>query len=79
MYKINGIPIMVSEFAVEMVQTKFPRSKRRRIRKKWASRNCNFISRPACYKVKEYFIMHPTMYDAMRRELDKREEERRWV
>jgi hypothetical protein len=40
--RFNGVPIYINDGSIERVQVRFPRSKKRRIRKKWAQRDENF-------------------------------------
>jgi hypothetical protein len=69
---INGIPIIVSPLAEEVTrkQTKFPRSKRRRIIKKWSKqdRNYSVTHKPLSYLVQGKLICHPIIYEQLRRE-----------
>jgi len=47
-------------------QIRFPRSKKRRIRKKWAKRPDNFVSEPAAYWVGGDLYAHPVIVRKMR-------------
>lgn len=40
-----------SIYATDLVQIRFPRSKKKRIRKKWAKDKRNFVRRPAAYLI----------------------------
>lgn len=55
------------------VQYRFPRSRRRRIRAKWAARACNFrvVPAPDIYHVplSRTLLMHPATYKRLEREL----------
>lgn len=77
-----GVEVMESEFCVDRVQIRFPRTKKRRIRRKWAKRERNFEARPAkaVYRIKnalggDYILGHPVtigkMRDAIQRENEK--------
>lgn len=55
-----GTPIYVHDFGCDRVQVRFPRSKKRRIRKKWAKRSCNWVSKPirGCYQLAATALTH---------------------
>lgn len=81
-----GMEVVESEFIVDRVQVRFPRSKKKRVRKKWAKQARNCESRPsvAVYRLhnvltgSDYLMGHPVtigkMRDAIRRENDKHAE-----
>lgn len=66
-----GLNIIESTAMVESYQYRFPRSKKKRIRKKWSKRPTNFKSRPR----KDFLdygnkiICHPVMARRLRNEL----------
>lgn len=53
--------IVLSEHATEWKQFRFPRTKKRRIRNKWAKRPENFRSIPRAYSTPGGFIVHPSI------------------
>lgn len=63
-----GLKIVESEFLVE--QFRFPRSKKKRIRKKWANRQENW--RPdikRAYQIGDSLICHPIFAQRLREQL----------
>jgi hypothetical protein len=73
---INGIAVFVSQFAEKVIrkQIQFPRSKKRRIIKKWAKLEKNYSSthEPTAYLVEgNKLICHPIIYESLRREIDR--------
>lgn len=52
-------------------QFRFPRSKRKRIRKKWAKnqRNWRMVYVPQIYRMGDAFIMDPVSYECVQREM----------
>lgn len=64
---LNGIPVYVSVYAqsTESEQFKFPRSKRKRIRKKFKKLYSMNVLKPACYKVPQGIIIHPELYNKL--------------
>lgn len=84
---INGLPVEITEYALEKYQYRFPRSKKRRIRKKWAKRDINYKSRPGAYIIEKPFgflgpelkvlkqkvlICHPLVFEVLKKKIDKR-------
>ena len=67
---IPGIRFVVDVNIVEIKrqQVRFPRSRKRRIRKKWASKNCNWIVEriPACYQMGNVLYVHPRLYESVK-------------
>lgn len=68
---LNGIPIIVSNILVETKQVRFPRTKKKRIKKKFAKDKRNFRTVPSRNIIKTQFsiIMHPTMLEEFKRAL----------
>lgn len=70
-----GVPIIVSELAyiTDRKQVRFPKSKRRRIQKKWSKRECNWkvTQIPQAYKTPRGFIMHPLLYSNLVAEIQR--------
>lgn len=69
----NGIPVLVSPYAEKKhrKQIRFPRSKRRRIQKKWSKRDENFKiwSEPLAFLANGTLICHPVILDQFRKEV----------
>ena len=67
----SGITILESEHCKERVQWRFPRSKRKRIRRKWAQREENVRYEPRAYKMDagRKIICHPSIAKRLREEL----------
>lgn len=75
---LSGIRIMESEAAgrYEYRQLRYPRSKKKRIRRKWAKRwSRRVLVEPLCYKMAdpmfggEVFVMHPVLAAELRQRL----------
>lgn len=58
----RGIRIFQSIYCVSEKQTRFPRSKRKRIRKKWAKDKRNWTLKPAAYMLHGELHCHPDIY-----------------
>lgn len=73
---IYGLPVYYDSDLVDRVQVRFPRSKKRRIRRKWAKQSCNFrhVPQTTIYVARDFIILHPAMADRLR---DRLEEENR--
>ena len=71
-----GIKVIVNENMADWKQVKFPRSKKRRIRKKWAKdrKNYRLIPWETVYQMGDTVVMHPMMLARLKKELDKRNE-----
>lgn len=67
-YKINLNSLLSSR-----IQTRFPRSKRRRIQRKWAKRDANYVSMPdtQIYVMEQTktMVMHPAIWAKLEKEL----------
>ncbi len=63
----SGFKIFQSVHCVERKQFRFPRAKKRRIRKKWANRECNFKYIPRAYKMDNNLYVHPSIYQQILR------------
>lgn len=63
-----GIPVVLNPFLIEWKQYRFPRSKKKRIRAKWAKRQENYRMVPV-YDViwlsSGKLMMHPETYKAI--------------
>lgn len=56
-----GMEVIFSPSILSLVQTRFPKSKKRRTRAKWAKRNENFELQPAMYQMDGRIYAHPRM------------------
>lgn len=72
----DGYKLMPDGFMVERGQIRFPKSKSRRIRKKWSKRFCNFGDVPMqkVYILKPHraIIGHPRLINALKKSIEKR-------
>ena len=66
-----GLQVTTNPHMTERIQTKFPRSKKRRIRKKWSKNQKNWTTRPVdkVYQMGNTLIMHPEIFERLRREV----------
>ena len=53
--------MIYSPSILSLVQTRFPRSKKKRIRAKWAKRDENFELRPGMYQMDNEIFVHPNL------------------
>ncbi len=69
MRTISGIAVTPNVFMPETkrVQFRFPRSKRRRIRKKWRKRAANFREEPVAWLIGGEVFCHPNVYEKFKR------------
>jgi hypothetical protein len=58
--------IITSSLCEERYQWRFPTTKKRRIRKKWAGRPANFRTRPTAYQMGGKLICHPVIAENLR-------------
>lgn len=65
----HAIQIIESPHCAERVQYRFPRSRKRRIRVKWAARPENFREQPLAFRAGNTIICHPAFAARLRREL----------
>lgn len=64
------INIIHSEFAIKRgPQFRFPRSKKKRIRNKWAKRDENYRWEPYGYQMGDVFCVHPAFMQRLREEM----------
>ncbi len=68
-----GFTIIESAACQLRQQFRFPRSKKRRIRKKWAARESNVRYIPQCLQMGQNIIMHPSFAARLRAEVAERE------
>lgn len=73
----DGYKLMPNGFMVERGQVRFPRSKSRRIRKKWSKRFCNFGDVPMqkvwILKPQRMIVGHPKLIKSLVRLIEKKE------
>ena len=67
-----GFQFVSEPLLVDRKQVRFPRSKKRRMRKKWAKDVKNWRSEPSetFYRMGNVVYAHPAMIERLRRELD---------
>lgn len=65
---LSGLPVYISENVVE--QFRFPRTKKRRIRNKWAKRPVNFRPARRFYATNDAIYVHPVMWERLRKQID---------
>lgn len=69
---LYGIKVVTNTYLTETKQVRFPRSKSKRIRKKWSKNQKNFNEYPSDkvyftdYNGSQMFICHPAMMDKIR-------------
>ncbi len=64
-----GQEIVETDSAIALVQYRFPRSKKRRIKEKWAKNRNNYRILPTCYKFGDVFVAHPEYLAEVRRKI----------
>lgn len=67
----TGLKIFPDRYMTERKQTRFPRSKKIRIRRKWAKNPKNWGEVPSTkiYRLEDCLIMHPAMIKKLQRKL----------
>jgi hypothetical protein len=65
--------IIIDSQLVKKIQTRFPRSKKKRIQKKWRNNRANFITVPDqnFYRFQGKIACHPVMFQKLKEELQK--------
>ena len=73
-----GFRIVSSDHMADRVQFRFPRAKKRRIRRKWAKRRENYKTVPwdTAYRIGNTMYMHPIMVERLKREIERQNRER---
>ena len=64
--RIMGMNVIESPYAVSREQFRFPRTKKKRIQKKWRSDLRNFKDKPCAYLAGNSLYAHPVIYKSMR-------------
>ena len=64
-----GIRIIPDSNMVERIQTRFPRSKKKRVQKKFRKDAKNWATKPMmmCYQMGDMMIMHPALLGQLKR------------
>ncbi len=89
---VSGMPVYESAMAMTRQQYRFPISKGKRIRKKWAKRDKNFKGVPGAFMLprsamswsstsdEKCLIIHPLLFARLKDQLKKQEEayEQKW-
>lgn len=68
-----GFRVILNDFMADYKQVKFPRSKKKRIRRKWAKnlKNYAYVPWTKMYQMGgDTLVMHPAMYERLKRELN---------
>lgn len=75
-FNFCGLKIICDDSLADWKQVKFPRSKKKRICRKWAKnqKNYAYIPKNGYYQIGDMLIMHPTMLESLKREIDKQNE-----
>ena len=65
---IHGMEVRTSSFLVDKVQFRFPRSKKKRMRKKWArqEKNYHFVPSNSIWTIGGSIYVHPQVLNRMR-------------
>ena len=68
---IGGIRFVSCQYMADFVQVRFPRSKKKRIRKKWGKdrRNYRYVPWKKAYQLGDTVFAHPEMIESIRKEL----------
>ena len=70
---VFGMRIVEDPYCGKMIreQVRFPRSKRSRMRRKWAKRESNWRTRiePQAYRMGDVMVVHPMLMDAIQKQL----------
>lgn len=75
-FTFSGLRIVESVLLCDRKQVKFPRSKKRRIRRKWAKRDSNFIELPKreILKYGDTLVCHPMIAAEVRKAIQREAE-----
>jgi len=72
---LYGMPVIINEHLVNWKQIRFPKSKKKRIRKKWEKQHKNWQATPEpdvfIDKVNQVVYAHPITAEKLRHQLDK--------
>lgn len=72
MVTLYGLPVVTVDHMVDKVQVKFPRSKKRRIRKKWFKNKANWKVTPqlTVLRLRNVLYMHPARLEQLKKEFE---------
>jgi hypothetical protein len=74
-FSLSGIEIRTSPFALTREQIRFPRTKKKRIQKKWSKDKRNFTDRPGMYLIgSNIAVAHPEIYRKLKNTIDRQAE-----
>jgi len=79
MLTFNGLHVILDQNMFDRVQVIFPRSKKKRIQKKFSKNQKNYKNVPKDYILQignDSLIMHPVVWEKLQRELRKKEMEK---
>lgn len=64
MFDLHGIRVIFDRHMTERVQVRFPRTRKKRVRRKWAKRPGNYRERPlkVAYRVEGTILVHPDYF-----------------
>lgn len=70
-FPMGGLRFVSCPHMADFMQVRFPRSKKKRIRKKWAkdSRNYRYVPWRKAYQLGDTVFAHPAMIESIRKEL----------
>lgn len=76
MFPLDGLKIVTSNYLTKRVQFRFPRSKKKRIRRKWAkqAKNWRNIDNGNAYQIGDTLIVPPSVYEKIVEKLALRSE-----
>jgi hypothetical protein len=66
---INGVPVIAIDFQ-KMIQYRFPKTKKRRIQKKWYGNKKNWRLVPdktACYVIDRKIVCHTSVFEKIKK------------
>ena len=71
MLDLYGLRIVTDSMMSKRIQFRFPRSKKRRMRKKWTKNQKNWKTIPldTIYRMGDTLIMHPMMTERLKKEI----------
>jgi len=74
--QLAGIKVFVDPHLQDRIQFRFPRSKKKRIRKKWAKQERNYkrIPSKSIYKIGDAIYVHPILYEQLKKTLERENE-----
>lgn len=64
---IYGLRVICSPYVLTKGQFRFPRTKKKRIMKKWGKKESNFKDIPGMLKMGSTLLVHPMIYDRIKK------------